>query len=187
MSGLAEPLLNRGGEYKMAQAFSQLTVNTRKSPLTLERMGGRGLCAGDRALDADVVQGTKSVRLYDTLYAGGWTLLAFTGVQPGDAGVALNAALALGRPDLPCYLVSTVAGVPSGFSVLYDLDQAAHRAYGVVKPSLYLVRPDGHVGARVPPHEAERLRGYLETWLPSSGPGLMPGTPFHVKPLWSNA
>ena len=75
----AEPLLNHGGEYKMAQAFSELMINTRKSPLTLDAAGAKGLRAGDRALNAEATLGFESVRLYDLIYRGSWTLLAFTG------------------------------------------------------------------------------------------------------------
>lgn len=182
MSGLAEPLLNRGGEYKMAQAFSQLSVNTRKSLLTLERAGNRGLRAGDRALDADVVLGTKSVRLYDFIYAGGWTLLAFTGTAAVSADLVAEAIGTLDCASLPCYLVSTgsaAAALPALYDLeLYDLDETAHRVYAVIKPTLLLIRPDGYVGARVPPRESRRLKDYIAKWLPSGGPNLAPDTPF---------
>ncbi len=178
MGRLAEPLLNRGGEYKMAQAFSQLSVNTRRSPLTLERAGGRGLRAGDRALDADVVQGPKFVRLYDLIYAGGWTLLAFTGTPAVGADLVAEAIQTLDCA-VPCYLVSAVSAA-AALPALYDLDEIAHRIYGVTKPTLFLIRPDGYVGARVPLREVQRLKDYLAKWLPSGGPRLAPETPFRI-------
>ena len=43
---LGNPLLNRGGEYRMAQAFSELSLNTRTSPLTREMMAKKGYVQG---------------------------------------------------------------------------------------------------------------------------------------------
>ena len=51
----------------MAQAFSELTIHTRRSPLSFDAMGKRGLRAGDRALDAPITQGHYSIRLYDLI------------------------------------------------------------------------------------------------------------------------
>jgi len=165
--GLGEPLLNHGGEYAMARAFSELAVHTRKSALTLEAMGKKGLRAGDRVRDAAVVQGTETTSLYTILYAGGWTLLAFTGTSASSSGASIVDALrSLGRDDLSCYIVSTASALTAPLPVLYDLDQIAHRAYGVTKPTLYLVRPDGHVAVRVAPPSVGRLVDYAATWIP---------------------
>ncbi|WP_424951078.1 FAD-dependent monooxygenase [Deinococcus sp.] len=160
------PLLNLGGEGQLAQSFSQLTINTRKSPLTLETAGRSGLRAGDRALDADVVRGFEEVKLYDLIYAGGWTLLAFTGTKKDDQAALLGAVKTLGRPDLACYVISTASKVGTGLEVLYDLDELAHRTYGLTTPTLLLVRPDGHVGARVRPAEIATLVAYAQRWIP---------------------
>ena len=162
----AEPLLNRGGERAMARAFSQLGIHTRRSALTLDRGGRRGLRAGDRVLDADVVSVRGQASLFDLLYAGGWTLLAFTGTRAVRHEALFAAIAAVGRPDIPTYVVSTDAGVGGGLPVLYDLDEVAHRVYGVTRPTLYLVRPDGHVGARVRPTDGPRLRDYCAGWVP---------------------
>ena len=54
----------------------------------------------------------------------------------------------LRRPDLPSFVVSTSSQVTTGLEVLYDLDEVAHRAYGLTTSTLLLVRPDGDVGAR---------------------------------------
>ncbi len=53
--------------------------------------------------------------------------------------------------------------------MLYDLDEIAHRAYGVVKPTVYLVRPDGYVGARVRLGDMARLNAYVAQWIPRGG------------------
>ncbi len=104
---LANPLLNRGGEYKMAKTFSELGINTRKSALTLETIGKRGLRAGDRVVDADVAQNGQTVRLYKLLYAGGWTLLAFTGTGVDQTQPVADALARFARTNIPHYIVST--------------------------------------------------------------------------------
>jgi 2-polyprenyl-6-methoxyphenol hydroxylase-like FAD-dependent oxidoreductase len=163
---VAEPLLNWGVERVLARAFSQLGVHTRRSDLTLERGGRRGLRAGDRVLDAEVVGGRGQVSLFDLLYAGGWTLLAFTGTRTRDHRRVLAAVAVVRRADIPSYVVSTDAAIETGLPTLYDLDEIAHRVYRVTRPVLYLVRPDGHVGARVRPSTALALQAYARRWIP---------------------
>ncbi|WP_425147820.1 FAD-dependent monooxygenase [Deinococcus sp.] len=165
--GGGNALLDLGGEGQLAQAFSQLAIHTRKSPLTLETRRRGGLRAGDRALDADLVRGAGEIKLYDLIYAGGWTLLAFAGTKKADERGLLDALKAFGRPDLACYVLSTVSQVGTGLEVLYDLDELAHRTYGISQPTLLLVRPDGHIGARVGPEEIGRLLAYAERWIPA--------------------
>ena len=165
---LAEPLLNLGGEYRMAQAFSQLKINTRNSPLTLELMGRKGLRAGDRVLQAEVVERSESRTLYEILYQGRWTLLAFAGTNKSDNRALLDAVAALDCVDLARYVVCTDSGLESDIPILYDLDEVAHRVYEVTRPTLYLIRPDGHVGARVAPKDVARLRDYARRWLPAA-------------------
>ena len=161
-----DPLLKWGGEYKMAQAFSQLTINTRESPLTLETMGKKGLRAGDRALDVDLSKGTETVKMYQLIYAGGWTILGFTGTENSNCSTVTEALKAFDRADLPCYIVSTDSRIGSTVPVLYDLDEVAHRTYQVKKPTLYLVRPDGYVGARVSSKDVDKLIKYTARWIP---------------------
>ena len=163
---LGNPLLNRGGEYKMAQAFSELLINTRTSPLTLEMLGKKGVRAGDRVLDADLVKEMETVKLYDLLYTGGWTLLAFTGTKEAYIQETMDAMNTFGRSDISHYIISTNSQISSQVPVLYDLDEVAHRVYGVVKPTLYLIRPDGYVGARVAPRHIQQLKDYAEKWIP---------------------
>ena len=172
---LAEPLLNRGGEYAMAQIFSELTIHTRDSPLSLDADRNRprgGLRAGDRAPDASVVHGFTSIQLYALVYRGSWTLLVFSGREPYKTAATTHALLSemySRRPDLMGYLVSTEVHTEiETTDVLYDLDEAAHRLYGVDRPALFLIRPDGHVGVRAEPSRVDILNDYLARWVPDA-------------------
>ena len=173
----AEPALNRGGEYAMAKAFSQLTQHTRNSPMTLDTVGKKGIRAGERALDSGVNRGFESIHLYDLIYRGGWTLLAFSGRgKATDAATAVQTVAKLGRADLATFTVSTDSRAPAHETMLYDLDEEAHRIYQVIRPTLFLVRPDGHVAARVRPAEIDKLREYLARWLPDASQLFAPVT-----------
>jgi 3-(3-hydroxy-phenyl)propionate hydroxylase len=171
----AEPLLNRGGEYAMAQIFSELTINARESPLSLDADSNRprgGLRAGDRALDASVVLHFTSLQLYTLIYRGSWTLLLFSGCGSSTASATMHALLSQihsRRPDLTGYVVSTeVLTEPETTNTLFDLDEAAHRVYVVDRPTIFLIRPDGHVAVRIGPSRVEILYGYLDRWAPDA-------------------
>lgn len=111
----------------MAQAFSELITDTRKSSLTLDAAGGKGLRAGYRARDADSTLGFKSVRLYDFIYRGSWTLFAFTGTgAQADATTVIRTLHTLAQ-RVSTFVVSTDSRTGFDDQVLYDLDEEAHR------------------------------------------------------------
>lgn len=173
---LAGPVLDMGAEYKIAQAFSELTITTRRSPLTLDTMRGRGGRGGDRALDAPVVRGFDTIRLRQLLYDGGWTLLAFAGRgRRADLAGTIAAGAALST-EIRTHLVTTTT--PSepivGIDVLHDLDGDAHRTYRITRPTLLLVRPDGHVAARVTHRQSDRVLAHLTRWVPDTGQRFIP-------------
>lgn len=162
----AEPLLNAGGEYKMAQAFSELSIHTRQSSLTLDTVGKSGLRAGDRALDAPAIIGDGQIRIYDLIYRGGWTLLGFSGLRRGPAAAAMTF---LAAQRIQGYWVTTDATCEGSCPVIYDLDEELHRLYEVKRGMVYLVRPDGHVGARVGLEDLGRLASYIGRWVAVDG------------------
>lgn len=194
---LAAALLDHGGERRMALAFSELSLNTRRSPLTLENGGRGGIRAGDRAADAPLTTTGHPGHLYDLLYRGGWTLLAFTGRGSGaDAGALIGALTRLLRPDLATFTVAAVPVAPrpdpggSGANgttaddILWDLDGGIHRRYGLRTPMLVLVRPDGHLALRVPVAKVHQLRDYLTRWVPDASQHFT--TPSTAEPVLRN-
>jgi 2-polyprenyl-6-methoxyphenol hydroxylase-like FAD-dependent oxidoreductase len=161
---LAEPVLNHGAEYRVAQAFSELNLNTRKSPLSLDRGPHAGLRAGDRALDVPVNLDGAPRHMYDLIYRGSWTLLAFSGRGRRADAARSAAALAELSTVFPSYLVSTTARTEHSGSTLWDLDGEAHRTYGFTSPQLVLIRPDGHIAVRVALRRKSELADYIHTW-----------------------
>src|SRR5690606_14867996 len=106
-------------------------------------------------------------RLYDLIRAPEHTLL----LLPGDADSAAAAeALALARaaraayhPHLRAFVVTRgeVAGRDAPGGLLQDLSGALHARLGADRPSLFMVRPDGHLGLRAAPPSLEAIQGYL--------------------------
>lgn len=116
------------------------------------------------------MRGFESIQIYDLLYRGAWTLLGFEGrTIHARIGVVVHALRKLSRPDLASFIVSTRGEEPAGNvgEVLYDLDEEAHRVYGIVKPTMLLVRPDGHVAVRIRPGQIDILARYANYWLGS--------------------
>ena len=176
---LAEPVLNLGAEYRVAQAFSELTLNTRSSPLTLDRGPRRGLRAGDRALDVPINLDGAPARMYDLIYRGGWTILAFSGRGSGSNVSGSAAVIARLRTDVPSYLVTTTAS-DHPVTTLWDLDGEAHRVYGITKPQLLLIRPDGHIAVRATLKQSADLDEYLRKWNVPSDQLLDPAQPISI-------
>ena len=163
---LAGTVLDAGAERKVALAFSELTITTRRSPLTLETMHTRGTRAGDRARDAAVVRGFDTIRLRDVIYDGGWTLLAFSGRGRRADLAATSGALRRLSLRIDTHLVTTAAPTEPTVDLLYDLDGEAHRNYHITRPTMLLIRPDGYVAARVAPRHLHRLERHLTRWSP---------------------
>ena len=165
VSRLGNFLLDKGGEYQMARAFSQLNVNYRKSPLTLDRLKGGKVRAGDRPANAEVLHAAtgREVRLFDLLAAPRWQLVCFNlnaDVAPTLAGLR---QLCAHRPIDPI-LLTTETQATRDPELYYDLDEVAHPAYGIRQPTLLLIRPDQYVAVRVAATEWATLETYVRRW-----------------------
>ena len=124
--------------------------------------------AGDRAPDAPCrpPDGTET-SLYELLHDRlGFVLLLFSG--PDDDGRALAPiADGLDRESVHPVLVTLDARDPPEFdgTTVIDGDGRFHDRYGAVRPTLYLLRPDDHVGLTVQPPRREALDAYCDEWL----------------------
>ncbi|NLU72304.1 pentachlorophenol monooxygenase [Streptomyces sp. HNM0575] len=125
------------GQQQRGRETRQLDIGYRDSSLAHElRSAPDGeLRAGDRAPDAEAVTaGGERIRLFDAFRGPHWTLLAFGGTRLPDS-------------------------VPDGVHAyeLHGAEEHAEKAYG---SGLFLVRPDGYLGA-VADAWTPRLTGLL--------------------------
>lgn len=147
----------------------QLNLGYRHSVLSGEHRAGPGLVrAGDRAPDATGEDAAgKTIRLFELIHGGKFTLLAF-----GPAAGHLAGQLAA---DYPAGLVQAVEVAGQGqdadaagraaAAVFADCDGFARRDYGIGpgQDVLLIIRPDGYLGLALDagPGEAERAGAYL--------------------------
>ena len=162
---------------------SELAIQYRRSPLTLERVLDGGPRAGERAPDAwvHVVDGPLGRapgigRLYDIHDPGFFSLFVLVELPNGGVG-ELDATAALAAPDiknapeLDRLSAAINAVLPDGVRIWRvtdalegDVPSLTH-AYGRTRPAFYLVRPDGYIGARGrPASDASALARHCETW-----------------------
>ncbi|CAN5909061.1 FAD-dependent monooxygenase [soil metagenome] len=143
---------------QLSEGVSELALNYRDSPLSAEDWSGKPQepRPGDRVPDLalDAPEGGPG-RLFDLLRGTRWTLLLIGGneSESGSAVADLINARYSDRIDL-----HRLGGRPGPEAVGVRL----HRRFEARSPSLYLIRPDGHVGYRATPPDAGRLDFYLK-------------------------
>ncbi|MBO0931869.1 FAD-dependent monooxygenase [Fibrella aquatilis] len=141
--------LKKGGD-AMIRFFSQLGVEYLKSPLTVEKVGTKGIRAGQNIQDGDLLEAKtrREVSLFGLLAQPNWKLLYF------DKGVGISAEQArsvnaLPYPYLDTYLISSSVKTAATLdNLFFDLEAIVHRTYIISQPMFYLVRPDNHVALR---------------------------------------
>lgn len=152
---------------------AQLLVGYPDSPVVLRPAAGEadgsGPGPGERAPDCGGLAGelpAYPLRLHDLLRGREHVLLVYTD-GAWDAYVPRLAALTGGSPAgrLTAYAVLTEGGTaPAGATpmpVYRDARGEFALRYGVRAPTAFVVRPDGHLGARLCPPTAEGLAAYL--------------------------
>jgi 3-(3-hydroxy-phenyl)propionate hydroxylase len=156
---------------------SELAIQYRRSPLTLERVLDGGPRAGERAPDAlvHVVDGPLGQapgkgRLYDLHDPAFFSLFILVEMPSGDETAA---ALAAPKPDpeLDRFSGTIEAALPGAVRIWRVTDAGDDESasltstYGRTRPAFYLVRPDGYIGARGrPASDTSALARHCETW-----------------------
>lgn len=152
-----------------------------QSSLSTDLLGDDGLAAGQRVPDVrlvDLSRGRQMANAFDLVYSGGWSVLAFDGGSKERSAAALDAVAHLrrARPNLAgravfgCSEAGAVAN--PGDDVYLDVERRAHRAFRVTEPTLFLVRPDGHVGFRAPLDDLDVANAYLDQVLHAATAGV---------------
>lgn len=154
--------------------LSQLKVNYRNSSLSSSEgtFTRQAPAAGDRAPDAlcTAYPSLAPTNLFEATRGTTWNLLVFQG-DTGDRAkletlrdVAVEAAEAFGselRPHIVVKSQQEADQVGWTGSVLIDRNKEAHTTYGALKPSMFLIRPDGYVGLRSSTLSAAGVARYL--------------------------
>lgn len=144
------PFLVKKGEDAMIQAFSQLSVGYPQSPLTVEKLKRGIVKAGDSIRDADILYAktNQEVSLFAILSFPKWKLVYFdhgTGIDPRNEFDEIEKEY----PFLKTLLISSsLKTIQQVSNLYYDIDELAHKAYGILQPTIYCVRPDNYVGLR---------------------------------------
>jgi 2-polyprenyl-6-methoxyphenol hydroxylase-like FAD-dependent oxidoreductase len=162
---------------------SELAIQYRRSPLTLERVLDGGPRAGERAPDAlvHVVDGPLgrapgTGRLYDLHDPGFFSLFLLVSL-PDGAEAMLDAAGTLvlppiePDPELDRLMKAIETALPGAVRIWRVTDASEGEApslthaYGRTRPAFYLLRPDGYICARGrPASDASALVRHCETW-----------------------
>ncbi|WP_244815470.1 FAD-dependent monooxygenase [Caballeronia sp. Lep1P3] len=166
----------------MRRTVSELSINYRKSPLTLERLLDGGPRAGERAPDArvHVIDGPLGRLpgvgcLYDLHDPGCFSLFLLVHPAGGDdialAPATITVAHAMRDATLDGLAQSIEAILPNAVRIWRITDTSGDDAqslidnYGRTRPAFYLVRPDGYVAARGrAPADVPAFLRHCETW-----------------------
>ena len=169
------------------RTVSELSIQYRRSPLTLERVLDGGPRAGERAPDAwvHVLDGPLGRApgvgcLFDLHDPACFSLFLLMKPLDDDVPLApatLSVADATRDKDLDELVLSIEGVLPNAVRVwrITDKDSDVARsltdAYGRTRPCFYLVRPDGYIAARGrAPSDTRALLRHCETWFGSTQP-----------------
>ena len=181
----AMPILAAFGPLRDAarSIVSELSIQYRRSPLTLERVLDGGPRAGERApdavvhvLDGPLGRAPGTCRVYDLHDPACFSLFILMRL-PSGTETLLDATGALAAPPLPADAdldrlgTALEAALPGSVRIWRVTDARADggptlaEAYGRARPGFYLVRPDGYIGARGRPNsDLSALVRHCESW-----------------------
>ncbi|MFI1538294.1 FAD-dependent monooxygenase [Streptomyces anandii] len=137
---------------------AQLLISYRDSPVVEAASDGPGPAPGDRAPDCTGLRdpiATHPLRLYDLLRERDHVLLLYASAAQETEGFdeLADSARNVARGALTCYAVLAPDADASGVltPVLHDGEGEFRRQYALDGSTALLVRPDGHLAARISP------------------------------------
>ena len=168
---------------KIRDMLGELSIHYRHSPLAVEDWSAAGggkkphpeVHAGDRLPDAPLGDAARRSRRrcseppaarvtrYCSLAAdasGEAIRQLASDRRSGPSFVSRRACAAVDRSQLGQKLRRV-----GGLATLVDREGAVCRQHGATGTAVVVVRPDGYIGYRGQPADAERLLGYLDTYL----------------------
>jgi 2-polyprenyl-6-methoxyphenol hydroxylase-like FAD-dependent oxidoreductase len=159
--------------------ISQLALTYRKSSLTgaTGKQDGKVPRAGDRAPDGPIQTrpNASPARLFELLDNTRHTLLIFTGEQQArEMPSWVQETMSQLTRDYPtlidtyCILTGQVELTEQGaMRLLSDPGTHLHRRYGMDRPGVVLIRPDGYISFRSQREPGQSLDCYLKQWFVS--------------------
>ena len=151
-----------GYERHMGRRTSQLSYGYRASPAVGGRPSPR-LHPGDLAPDPPFTT-DSGVRIRD---GRSYVSLLFTGDPQSESELSPIVDMTLpGTVPIRPVLVTKVSGLRSnrsGTSIVNDIGGGIHQAWGITRPTHVLVRPDGYIGWRADPPDADAVTRFLTT------------------------
>ncbi|MFC4231392.1 FAD-dependent monooxygenase [Parasediminibacterium paludis] len=156
-------MLDKGGEKGMAKTFSQLNINYKKSPLTVDKIKKGSVKAGNRILDGDIIQAStlQEVSLFQQLSKPVWKLLVF------DNKKQLNHLQQIDKIKgglLPLIITASTITTYETAYLYYDIDELVHKIYGIHQPTILLVRPDNYVALSAKADNLKAVENYFANW-----------------------
>jgi len=165
---------------RIRNAMLELSINYRHSPLSAQDWSGGsgGIAAGDRLPDAPLVDATGGGKttLFAAIRGNRHSLLLLPGASEAQAARQLAALAAEARRAFSDifsahFILMGGSALPrpvadsSNIPAWIDPDGHLHRRLGARDRAIIVVRPDGYIGYRGQPAEADKLWAYLDRYL----------------------
>jgi len=148
----------------LARTFSQLTLNYADSPLSNDFLGKKGIRAGHRILDADIVKSStdEEVSLFKELSVPKWKLIMFDNGQQ----IKVDEKLFDNKYEFidKFFITSSLSTSYSTKNLFYDIDEIAHKRYDIKQPQYILVRPDNYIALRCSSSDISKIYEYVAQW-----------------------